>query len=133
MSKIKSLKNGYIALMTMIIIGAIILISALSITFISLSQKTIMIDQSQKISSYYLANACANYALIKLQDDAGYGGNETVNVGNYNCQVGQVLGSGNTNRTINTSSAVANHITSIQVVISQIKPKTLIASWQEIY
>jgi len=92
-----------------------------------------MIDQAQELGSYYLANACANYALIKLQDDASYTGNETVSIDNYDCQVGQILGSGNSNRTISTSSSVAGHATSIQVVISQIKPKTLITSWQEIY
>jgi len=121
MSKIKSIKNGYVALMTIIIIGAIILI------------KTIIMDQNQELKSHYLANACANHALIKLQDNPNYTGNETVSIDNYDCQVGQILGSGNFNRTINASSSVAGHVANIQVVISQIRPKTLIRSWQEIY
>ena len=126
-------KNGYIALISLIIIGAIVLILAITLTFITISQTQNMISQNQSLKSYYLANACAHYALLKLQDNASYGGNETVSLGSYNCQVGQILGSNNTNRTINASSNVSSSGTKIQIIISQLTPRTIIRSWQQIY
>ena len=126
-------KNGYIALISVIIIGAIVLALVLAITLITLSQSQNMIGQNQALKSYYLANACAHYALNKLQDNINYFGNETVVIDNYNCQVEQILGSGNFNRTIKTSSNVNDHLIKIEMVVSQIKPKTIIKSWQEIF
>ena len=130
---IRKIKNGYVALISLIIIGAIVLISVLALTFITISQTQNMISQNQSLKSYYLANACAHYALLKLQDNASYGGNETIEIDSYNCQIGQILGSANTNRTFNASSNVASSNAQIQVVISQIKPRTIISSWQQIY
>jgi len=129
----KQSKNGYIALISVIIIGAIVLVLVLAITLITLSQSQNMIGQNQAQKSYYLANACAHYALIKLQDNTSYTGNETVNIDDYGCQVEQILGSGNFNRTIKTSSNVNDHLIKIEMVVSQIKPKTIIKSWQEIF
>ncbi|MFA5188576.1 MAG: hypothetical protein WC460_04400 [Patescibacteria group bacterium] len=130
---VEKVKNGYIALISLIIIGAIVLISVLALTFITISQTQNMISQNQSLKSYYLANACAHYAILQLQDNVSYGGNETIEVDSYNCQVEQILDSGNANRIINTSSNVASSNAKIQVIISQLKPRTIISSWQQIY
>jgi len=129
----KHKKNGYIALISLIIIGAIVLSLALAITFIILNQTRNTIDQNQALKSYYLANACAHYALIKLQDNTNYAGNETINTDNYSFYIEQILGSGNFNRIIKTSSNINGHLAKIEVIVGQIKPKTIINSWQEIF
>ena len=126
-------KNGYIALITVIIISAVVLILALGLAFSSLSQKQIIISHNKSLKNYYLANACANYAILQLQKNVGYGGNETVNLDDYVCQVESVFGTGNTNRTIITSSQQGDQRKVLRIEIDQIKPMTIIKSWGELY
>jgi hypothetical protein len=126
-------KNGYIALISVIVIGFVILSLLLSLTFISVNQTKNMIMQNQALRSYYLADACAHYALVKLQDDLNYAGNELVSVDSDSCMVDQVIGSGNANRVIYSSASIANHEKRIMVEVSVIKPKTIVKSWEEIY
>lgn len=129
----KDNKNGYIALISVIIIGFIILSLLISLTFISVSQQKSMIIQNQALRSYYLADACAHYAVVKLQENINYSGNESVAINSDSCAVDRVTGSGNSNRTIYASADISGHRKEIIVVISSIKPKTIIKYWGEIY
>jgi len=126
-------QNGYVALITLIIIGAIVLLATLSLTFISLEQRTGMISRNRTLNNYYLANACANQALVKLQKDPTYGGNETINLDSQSCQIEAISGSGNTGRTIIASSLVVNQQKKIKVDIAQLRPVTIINFWGETY
>jgi hypothetical protein len=131
--KIKKQKiNGYIVLISFIIIGAIILIVALGISFISLNQKTAIISHNRSLRNYYLANACANYAILKLQSDLNYSGNETVALDQDNCRVESVTGSGK-DRTIITSSQLGQQIKKLKIELEQIKPVTIIKTWGETF
>jgi hypothetical protein len=131
MNKIKS--NGYIALISIIIIGAIILLSAISLTFVALSQTQIMIGQNQKLFSYYLANACAHYGLNRLRTNPAYLGNEKVTFDNYICQIEPILANGQQTFIIYTNSNVNNYLSRIKVDIGQLKPRTIIKYWGEAY
>jgi hypothetical protein len=126
-------KNGYVALITLIIIGAIVLTAVLSLTFISLSQRAGMIERDRTLKNYYLANACAHEALIRLQKDLSYSGNETIIIDNYSCRIEAILGSGNNSRTIITRSQIAEQQKKIKIDIAQLRPVTIINSWGETY
>jgi len=92
-----------------------------------------MISRQRSLSNYYLANACANEALVKLQKDFTYSGNETINIGADSCQIEAISGSGNTNRTIIASSQIANQQKKIKIIIDQLRPVTIINFWGETY
>ncbi|HDQ22546.1 MAG TPA: hypothetical protein ENN28_01075 [Candidatus Uhrbacteria bacterium] len=131
MDNIKKQKNGYIALISLIIISAVVLLLVLAITFSSLTQKLSMVESNHAIRSYYLANACGHYALLKLQADESYGGNESLVIDGQSCQVEDIWGSGNENRTVFASSELGLARKNIRIEISQLRPKTIIQSWEE--
>ncbi len=128
---IQNKKNGYIALISLIIIGAIVLLIILAITFSGLTQKLNMIEGNHAVRAYYLANACGNYALLKLQQDENYGGNENLVLDGQSCQIEDIWGSGNENRTVFVSSELGLAKKNIRIEISQLRPKTIIKSWEE--
>lgn len=124
-------KNGYIALITIVIISAIVLLITLSATHISLSQKLNIISQNQSNKSYYLAEACAHIAVTQLQIDDSYTGDEQIEVDGDYCTIEPITGSGNNNREIITSAAVGNYTRKIKVIIDQIRPSTETSYWGE--
>jgi hypothetical protein len=126
-------KNGYVALISLLIIGVIVLVATLSLTFISLGQRTGMISRNRTLSNYYLANACANQALVKLQKDPAYSGAETINLDGQTCQILAISGSGNTNRTIIASAQTVNQQKKIKIIVAQLRPVTIINFWGETY
>ena len=126
-------KNGYVSLISVVIIGAIVLAAVLSLTFISLQQSAGMVDRTRTLSNYYLANACANEALVELQKDSNYTGNENISIDNYSCKIENISGSGNSGRTIIASSQIANQQKKIKIDIDQLRPVTIIKFWGETY
>ncbi|MBN1325774.1 hypothetical protein JW977_02220 [Candidatus Falkowbacteria bacterium] len=126
-------KNGYIALISVIIISAVVLILALGLAFISISEKQTIISHNKSLRNYYLANACANYAILQLQKNSEYAGNETISLDAYSCQIESVFGKGNTNRSFITSSQIDDQKKVLKIELDQIKPVTIIKSWGELY
>jgi len=133
MTKIKNKQNGYIALSSIIIIGAIVLILTLAVTAISLSEKISTLARDQATKSYFLANTCANIAISKLQADEYYAGSETINTSDGSCYIDQILGTGNNDREFITSSTNSGYTKMIKVFIDRIEPDTKIITIQEYY
>lgn len=130
----KKLKpNGYVALMSLIIIGAVVLIAALSLTFIAVSQSNSIVSHNKTVKNFYAANACANYAILELQKNLDYNGNEDLDLEGIKCRVESISGEGGINRVIIASSQEGNQLKKIQVELDQVKPVTIIKSWGEIF
>ena len=119
---------AYIALTSVILIGGILVALVLAITYISLNQKLSLIGQDKSIKAYYLANACGHYAVLQIQDNQNYTGDETIEIEGNSCYIEAVSGSGET-RTIFASSQVGQYQKRIKIEISQISPETKIDYW----
>ena len=134
MQKIKKFEqNGYVALMSLIIIGAVVLIAVLALTFIAVSQSNSIVSHNNTVKNFYAANACANYAILQLQENLDYSGNEDLDLEGIKCRVESVSGQGEKNRVIIASSQEGNQLKKIQVELDQVKPVTIIKSWGEIF
>jgi hypothetical protein len=125
--------NGYIALMTLVIIGAVVLIAAVALTFIAFSQANFIISHNRSVKNYYAANACANYAILQLQKNLEYAGAEDLDLDGIKCRIDSVSGSGTKNRVIIVSSQVGDQLKKIKVELDQLKPVTIIKSWGETF
>ena len=125
-------RRGFVALMAVVVVGAVGLAIAISITLLGagFTKTGIALQQSQQAKS--LANACAEYGLEKLRESTGYAGDETLTIGSSTCYVLAVLGSGNTNRTVESSSTVGTVTRKVKVQVSQIMPQIQVTSWQEV-
>ena len=125
--------NGYVALMSLIIIGAVVLIAAIALTFMAVSQSNFIISHNKTVKNYYSANACANYAIMQLQKNLAYPGNEDLDLEGIKCRIEAIGGQGETNRVIIASSQEGNQLKKIKVELDQVKPVTIIKSWGEIF
>lgn len=125
-------QKGYIALILVLIISGVTLLVAISANLLGISESDMGLQKSQSSQSFYLATLCAEDALMKLKDNLGYPGNETLSIDNGTCDILSVEGSGNQNRIIKTTGTYFNQTRKIKITINKVNPKTSIGSWQEV-
>jgi len=118
--------QGFVALVIVLIISAIALLIGLSISLLSVGEIKMSLQKSQSSQSYYLANLCAEEALMKLKDDIDYPGEILNNIENGSCII-SVEG----NWIVKVSANFSNQTKKIKIIISQISPQMIIISWQE--
>lgn len=122
------INRGFIALVTILIISAVALLVCLSISFFSLGEAQMSLQKNQSSQAHYLANLCAEEALMKLKEDINYQGNEVFIFEQGSCQILSIEGSW----TIKVLADCSNQIKKLKIVVSQVNPKTEISSWQEV-
>lgn len=120
---------GFIALMSAIIVSAVILVVTVTLSYSSFFTRYNLLDSEFKERSGALAEGCVDAALLKLAGDPSYSGNETANIGSETCQIRLILISG-TNKIIETRASFQNAFTNLRVTVDQ---NTLaVISWIEI-
>jgi len=120
--------RGFIALITIFIILAIALLLGLSYGLLAISETDMSLEKVQSSQAYFLANLCVEQALMKLKENISYSGNETINIDNGNCQILQIEGQW----IIKTQGNFQNDVRKMRISISQVNPKIIIDSWQEV-
>ena len=120
--------SGFIALITVLIIFAIALLVGLSASLLSIGEATMGLKKFQSSQAYFLANLCAEQALMKLKEDINYPGNETIEIGGGSCQILPIEG----NWLVKTSGNFQNQIKKMKIIVSQVNPEMIIESWQEV-
>jgi len=125
-------QEGYIALISVIIISALTILIASSSNLLSISEADMGLQENQTWEVFYLTTACAEDALMKLKDDLNYGGNETLTFENGVCTILPVEGSDNTDRVIKVSGVAYNQVRKIEIEVNTINPVMEINSWQQV-
>jgi len=125
---LKAEERGFVALTTILIILALSLILGLGISLLSISEMTMGLEKSFSSRAYYLANLCAEDALIELKENINYQGNKTIGIEGGNCQILPIEG----NWTVKTIGNFQNQIKKMKIVISQVNPQMVIQSWEEV-
>jgi len=124
--------KGYIALISVLIISAVLLLITLSASHFGIGRSTMALQKNQATESYYLAQACGEETLMKLKEDLGYRGEEILNINGNACNILSVEGKGNKDRVIKVSSSTYNQFKKIKIEIKRVNPETEIKSWQEV-
>lgn len=125
---IKNSQNGFIALVSAIIISAVLLVATVTLSYSSFFVRYNLLDGEYKERSSALAEGCVDAAILKLAGDPSYSGNEPITIGSELCTVRPVQISGN-NKIIETQAEFQNSYTNLRVVVDQ---NTLaVQSWQE--
>ena len=132
MRRCKKTSSGYVALISVIIIGAVLLMIVITSAYIGITQGLNSSLYSNHLESESLVSACGEQALINLKDDSNYGGSETVNLGNGQCQILPIQNLGGQARIIQVSSNVGGATKKNKITVSQINPTIKITSWQEV-
>lgn len=123
--------QGYIMLITVLVIGAVGLAMAVSVLWLGLgsSKSSFSIEQSSQVRA--LADACAEEALQQIRDSVPFTGTGTLTLGQGTCTY-TVTNDGAQNRTITASGSVNTLVRKVKITIDTINPKINITSWQEV-
>lgn len=125
-------EKGYITLLITLFLVAIggAVAGSLILSGLGFSKTSLALDQSNQAKA--LANACMEEALQKLRETVYYTGSETLTLTTGSCQIQTVAGTGNSNRTVQTTAAVGTVQRKVKVVVTTVHPTIVISSWQEV-
>lgn len=105
--------RGFIALITAIIISAILLLLATNLSISGFYSRSNILDYELKEISFHLAEACIDQAISKRINNINYSPSpEIITIDNKECQIESVHGN-----IIKTKSNYKNYITHLEVEI----------------
>lgn len=125
-------EKGYITLLSTLFLVAIGGVVAGSIILLGLGSSKTSLALQQSNQAKALANACMEEALQKLRESIYYSGNQTIAFTSGSCQIQTITGTGNSNRTIQTTGTLDTIQRKVTVVVTTIHPAISISSWQEV-
>lgn len=108
--------RGMIALMSTIIISAILLLLATSLSFTGLYSRFNILNSESKERSSALADACIDIAILELTQNSLYSGNINSTIGENICYIGPVTTSGS-QKIFKTRGIFSNSYTNLKVVV----------------
>lgn len=122
---------GYIALIGVLIIGAVgvAITSSLILLGLSSSRTSFAVEQGSQAKA--LASACAEEGLEQIRNSTGFAGSGNLFLGQGVCSY-TVTNGGGQNRTIDSSGTIGTIIRKVKVVISGISPLITVTLWQEV-
>ncbi len=121
-------KGGYIALISTLIISAVIILLVASIGQVSFIGRAGTAAAHFKEKSRALAEACVNTALLKLAASSSYAGGETITVASDTCDILSIVSS--STRIISAQAIFQNSYTNYKVTIPS--SSVSISGWEEV-
>lgn len=122
---------GYIALISVLMVSAIIVLIAISASLASISESDMGFLENQAWTAFSLATACAEEALLRIKDYTLFSGSGNLTLGDGNCTYTVIRLAGQ-NRDIRASGTVGNIIRKVKITIDGISPSINITSWLQV-
>lgn len=127
-----NMKQGFITLISVLIVGAVGIAVAVSLILLGLSSSRTSFAIEQSNQAKALANACAEEALQQIRDSTPF----VARSGSFLLEQGEciysVTNEGGQNRNITVLATVGTIVRKLGVIINQINPTIEIVSWQEL-
>ncbi|MCA9378858.1 hypothetical protein KC640_00360 [Candidatus Dojkabacteria bacterium] len=124
-------KQGFATLIAVLVLTLV----ATSVIAVSLlvSTQTFQANANSRegIQARFDAQTCVEIALNKLKIDNTYSGNENISLANGSCTISAVSGTGNNDRSFQTSGTSQQSIARIWIDISEIDPDMTFTTWVE--
>jgi len=124
--------KGFIALTSVIIIGAVALAVGIGVSLRSIDEANMSLAEEMSFRSQVAAEGCGEYALQKLKDSLNYSGNEIIIIGDQECEILEVEGNGNSDRIVKVESTISGYTKKIKIEIGKINPSIEIISWENV-
>ena len=139
-------RNGYVLLLTVLVVGVVASTSAAALILLGLSVEKTSFSIQQSTQAYNSAWTCMENAIISLQDDLEYEGNETrsfvygyddgdggIAYGTTDCIIYPIAGEDNEDMIICTEGTFGNYTTRrLEVRLSRVLPSTIVDTWEEV-
>jgi hypothetical protein len=125
-----STQNGFIALISILIISAVLLATTLGLAQFGIANRFFILNLEQKASSKKLAEACAHIARIQTYNDPLFVRDTLLNVpvGDSTCDIVSITPNGG-ETVIETSAQTGEAITNLSIVVDNTNGNFL--SWEE--
>lgn len=137
-------QEGYILLITVLVVGAIMSAIASSLLLLGLGsgRSSYALGQSEQAKGY--ANACVEEAIERLSRDNTYVAGDSITFDDGSCTINAITGTGDTNRVIQVTGVVVNNAEDttssetddvtrkLEVSIADLGPPVDITSWLEV-
>lgn len=131
--------SGYITLLTMLIIGAVVTVVAVTLLTVSANAQRTMLVEQQAGQAHGLVVACVEEALQQMYDNISYVSQNTFALGQGSCSY-NIVDNGNNGstrnreyyRTINATGTVGGVDKKLQVYVTISTSSISITSWQEV-
>ena len=121
--------EGFVALISVVLISAILMLVATSLSFSGFYGRYNVLDSELKAQSKTLAQSCVDTALLKLAHDYTYNPlHEIISIGENSCTIESLMASG-TQKILRTNSNYKNYTTNLIVTIQS--ANLSIVSWEE--
>ncbi len=128
---IKKSQEGYIALISLLIIAAVTLVISTSLTIVSISEAQASLSFTEGIEARYMAESCTEEALLRLRDNSAYTSG-TLTIENDSCTINITGGNPYTITVTGSTSTVPTYTKKIQIIAKKAGRSINIISWQEI-
>ena len=128
----KKQQKGFITLVSVLIISSVallVVVSSLTINIENIKAVT-SIDSGRR--ARFLAESCAEIAIDNLKASNTYAGNETKILPFGQCFISTITGTGNTNRSFQSSATYDNHNYRVSVVVQTLNPNTVVTTFDPI-
>jgi hypothetical protein len=123
-------QGGYIALISVLIAGALMLLIGVGSSLRGIDTLNAVSGEESSLRALLLADACAEEALMRLKGDLAYSGNETIIVGGgKTCRILPLSGVGNVDRVAVAQGVDNNYIRNVRVDIARVNPSLMIRTW----
>lgn len=126
-----NLRDGYIALLSMLIAGAVGSVIAVSVLFFGLDSMRSSFDFQASSSAWAFANACAEEGLQQIRTSASFTGTGSITFTRGSCSY-TVANTGGSTRSISALATVSSTTRRSFISITKITPRIVISSWQEV-
>ena len=129
MTKKINYESGYTAVATVLVIGAVVTAIAISTSLLAISESQQSLAEKKGYEALYLAESCAEEALMQIYLDENYNGG-IVSLPTGNCTVTTVKNSNLWQ--LQVQAEVSGYTKNIQVEADRSPPAINIINWQEI-
>jgi len=124
-------KRGFVALLGVLIINAIILLVSIGTLSRAVDEVNSSLGEQYYYTAWSVANSCAEKALANLAATSSYSGGENLNFdGNY-CVISSITDI-NGITTFTASSTVSGYSETFEIGVSTTTPRVAIDHWTEI-
>ena len=128
---VKKYESGYVALLTVLIVGAVATAVGLALLTTGTDAQRATLVQQRSKQARSLAVACTHEALQQVHDNIAFTGTNSLSLGQGSC-IYVVTVTAPTTRSIAVSGTVGNVVKKIQVYVTIGTSSISITSWQEV-
>ena len=124
-------KGGYITLISVIIVSAVILSIVLFMLTSGIEATKNSSVYTNSFRTKFLADACAEEALQQIRDNTNFSGTNVIMLGGGSCSY-SVTNTGVSTRTIKATSTISNEVKKVRILLGALNPKIVISTWSEV-